>query len=234
MGLKGREDSRCGLKGKINGFDEIRGYSAYEVALINGFDGTEEEWLASLKGPPGQYALVTVTSNGDGTYTSDKTYKELLEEKKAGKTLHCRYYDDDVYLPFVSGRVLTFCAVFDCYIYQVEIIAAGEGTQVNLKKIDISTLNSGGGSSSRIAYVNLLASAWSGTESPYSQVVQISGATENSQVDLNPSVEQLAIFHDKDLAFVTENEDGVVTVYALGDKPTNDYKMQVTITEVYV
>lgn len=90
------------------------------------------------------------------------------------------------------------------------------------------------GSQAAIGEVKLLASKWVGTASPYSQVVQIPGVTENSQVDLTPSVEQLAIFHHKDLAFVTENEDGVVTVYALGDKPTNDYTIQVTITEVYV
>ena len=233
MSLKGKASASEVLKGRISRCNTLV-VNAYHIAVQNGFEGSEEEWLASLQGPPGQYTLVTVTSNGDGTYTADKTYKELLEEKKAGKTLHCRYYDEDVYLPFVSGRVLTFCAVFDCHIYQVEIIAAGAGTRVNLTKTDLSTLNSGGGSSSRIAYVTLLASAWSGTASPYSQVVQISGVTENSQVDLTPSVEQLAIFHDKDLAFVTENEDGVVTVYALGDKPTNDYTMQVTLTEVYV
>ena len=28
----------------------IRGYSAYDIAVQNGFDGTEEEWLESLKG----------------------------------------------------------------------------------------------------------------------------------------------------------------------------------------
>ena len=80
--------------------------------------------------------------------------------------------------------------------------------------------------------ITLLASAWEGEESPYSQVVNIDGITENSQVDLTPSVEQLTIFRQKELALVTENEDGVVTVYAIGDKPTNDYTMQVTITEV--
>lgn len=89
-------------------------------------------------------------------------------------------------------------------------------------------------SSATIGDVTLLASAWKGNESPYSQVVQISGVTNNSQVDLTPSIEQLAIFHHKDLAFVTENVDGVVTVYALGDKPLNDYTIQVTITEVYL
>ena len=88
------------------------------------------------------------------------------------------------------------------------------------------------GSPSKIGEVTLLASAWVGNASPYAQVVNITGVTENSQVDLTPSVEQLAIFHDKDLAFVTENEDGVVTVFAIGQKPQNDYTMQVTITEV--
>lgn len=90
------------------------------------------------------------------------------------------------------------------------------------------------GTAARVANVTLRASSWKGAASPYYQVVTIAGVTPLSQVDLTPSIEQLAIFHDKDLAFVTENEDGVVTVYALGDKPQNDYTMQVTITEVVV
>ena len=86
----------------------------------------------------------------------------------------------------------------------------------------------------RIANVELLSANWIGDASPYSQVVTIDGVTENSQVDLTPSIEQLVIFYEKDLGFVTENEDGVVTVYAIGQKPMDDYVMQVTITEVDV
>ena len=86
----------------------------------------------------------------------------------------------------------------------------------------------------KIGEVTLSASAWNGENSPYSQVVNIDGVTENSQVDLTPDVQQLAIFHNKDLAFVTENYGGVVTIYAIGQKPTNDYTIQVTITEVDV
>lgn len=86
----------------------------------------------------------------------------------------------------------------------------------------------------RIANVDLLAANWVGASSPYSQVVEIDGITENSQVDLTPSVAQLVIFHDKDLGFVTENDDGIVTVYAIGQKPLDDYTIQVTITEVDV
>lgn len=86
-------------------------------------------------------------------------------------------------------------------------------------------------SSAKIGEIVLTSKGWVGKESPYSQVVSIEGVTENSQVDLTPSAEQLAIFHKKDLAFVTENDDGVVTIYAIGQKPQNDYTIQVTITE---
>lgn len=85
-----------------------------------------------------------------------------------------------------------------------------------------------------IGEVELLAAKWVGSNNIFSQVVTIPGVTENSQVDLTPSVEQLAVFYEKDLTFVTENEGGVVTVYAIGQKPTNDYEIQVTITEVNV
>ena len=82
--------------------------------------------------------------------------------------------------------------------------------------------------------VTLYAENWVGDASPYSQVVTMAGVTSCSKVDLQPSTEQLAIFHEKDLAFVAENEDGIVTVFCIGQKPTNDYTIQTTITEVVV
>jgi hypothetical protein len=86
----------------------------------------------------------------------------------------------------------------------------------------------------RVSEITLLASAWAGTDGFYSQVVAIDGITKNSQVDLKPSAEQLVIFRQKDIAFSTENDDGIVTVFVVGDKPANDYTMQVSITEVIV
>lgn len=38
-------------------FTGLKGESAYEVAVENGFEGTEEEWLASLVGPQGQQGI---------------------------------------------------------------------------------------------------------------------------------------------------------------------------------
>lgn len=86
----------------------------------------------------------------------------------------------------------------------------------------------------RISDVTLLASAWvSVTATRHEQVVQIEGVTENSQVDLTPTGEQLEAFFNKQLTFTAEQEGGVVTVVAVGDKPQNDYTIQVTITEVH-
>lgn len=85
-----------------------------------------------------------------------------------------------------------------------------------------------------IGVVELRADRWESNGNLHSQIVSIEGVTEHSQVDLTPSVEQLTVFYEKDLTFVTENEGGVVTVYAIGQKPIHDYTIQVTITEVRV
>jgi hypothetical protein len=84
----------------------------------------------------------------------------------------------------------------------------------------------------RLSTVTILASAWTGSDNLHSQVVTIPDVTPYSKVDLLPSVEQLAIFASKNVTFVTENEDGVVTVFAIGDKPMQNYTMQAQITEV--
>lgn len=86
----------------------------------------------------------------------------------------------------------------------------------------------------RLTNVTLPASAWTGSGSLYSQVVTIAGVTQYSKVDLLPSVEQLAEFYEKDITFVTENDGGVITVYVIGQKPTNDYTIQANIVEVLV
>ena len=113
-------------------------------------------------------------------------------------------------------------------------VVKGIETAEGIKKYDYNALANLPVSNRRIANVTLQASAWIGSASPYSQIVTIEGVTPNTQVDLTPSVMQLTTFYQKDLAFVTENEDGVVTVYAIGDKPTADYTIQATLTEVAI
>lgn len=85
--------------------------------------------------------------------------------------------------------------------------------------------------------VTLYANAWQqAADDRWYQVVSVTNSviTPNSKVDLQPNPEQLSIFHEKDLAFVTENENGVVSVYCVGQVPQNDYTIQATIMEVVV
>ena len=85
-----------------------------------------------------------------------------------------------------------------------------------------------------VASVTVRASAWEGSDRSWHQVVELAGVTPYTKVDLLPTPEQLEIFYNKSLSFVTENDNGVVTVYAIGDKPSNDYTIPVTLTEVKV
>ena len=80
--------------------------------------------------------------------------------------------------------------------------------------------------------VTLQAAAWLGDTNPYYQEIAVSGVTANSKVDLQPTALQIVELQNTDIAFMTENNDGVITVYAIGGKPEVDYTMQALITEV--
>lgn len=88
------------------------------------------------------------------------------------------------------------------------------------------------------ASITLYADSWvqGAGETMWYQEIVVANATvtPNSKVDLQPSPEQLYIFHEKDLAFVAENDEGKVTIFCIGQKPMNDYTIQVTVTEVIV
>lgn len=84
-------------------------------------------------------------------------------------------------------------------------------------------------------YVNLSAE-WitDDSDNRYYQEVEVNGVniTSKSKVDLQPTSAQLSIFHEKDLAFVAENNGGTVRVYCVGQVPENSYDIPVTVTEV--
>lgn len=92
------------------------------------------------------------------------------------------------------------------------------------------------------ASITLLPDAWqevldddgNPVQNRYYQTVTVNNAvvTQNSKVDLQPSPEQLAIFHEKDITFTAINRGGNVRVCVVGQKPTQPYTMQVTVTEV--
>ena len=55
QGIAGR-DGRDGLNG-VNGTNGTNGLSAYQVAVANGFTGTEQAWLESIKGTTGETGI---------------------------------------------------------------------------------------------------------------------------------------------------------------------------------
>jgi hypothetical protein len=88
------------------------------------------------------------------------------------------------------------------------------------------------------ASIKLYADRWvqSKNEQRWHQEVVVSNATvtKYSKIDLQLSAEQIMIFYEKDLAFVTENDGGQVTVYCIGRVPENDYVIQATVSEVVI
>lgn len=84
----------------------------------------------------------------------------------------------------------------------------------------------------RVVDITLDHTKWEGSDDYYYQVVEIEGVTANTKVDLQASADVLAIFHEKDIAFVAENEGGTVTVYVIGDMPSQDYTIQAALKEV--
>ena len=84
----------------------------------------------------------------------------------------------------------------------------------------------------KYATVTIPAANWTGNTNPWSQVVTINGITANSKVDLQPSAPQIVALQDAEIALMLQNDSGTITAWAIGNKPVEDYTMQVLITEV--
>ena len=85
MSLNGNASANT-LYGSVSTPKAIQGLSAFEIALIHGFKGTEEEWLASLKGIDGI----------DGIGAGDML--ERVYDSAGRKTDIYKYTDDAVAL----------------------------------------------------------------------------------------------------------------------------------------
>ena len=113
--------------------------------------------------------------------------------------------------------------------YDIVTIVANDNAAIPTSSAVLSAIEA---ASSRVTTITLDANNWSGEVNPWSQVVTVKGATDNTKIDLQPTAIQIINLQDSEIALTTENNGGIVTVYALGNKPTVDYTMQVTLTEV--
>lgn len=65
----------------------------------------------------------------------------------------------------------------------------------------------------------------------YGQVITLDNITSRSTLNLHPTADMLAEFKQLGLVFTTENKNGVITVYSVGNMPLATYTMQATIVE---
>lgn len=84
----------------------------------------------------------------------------------------------------------------------------------------------------RVSNITLAADSWTGSSSPYSQVVEINTVTTATKVDLQPTITQMVSLQNDDIALMAENDNGIVTIYSFGGKPSADMTMQVQLMEV--
>lgn len=81
--------------------------------------------------------------------------------------------------------------------------------------------------------LTLTAAGWTGSASPYSQGVSITGGTATSQADIQADATAIQqMLDDGTNAIYIANNNGTFTAYAVGEKPTADLSIQVTVYDV--
>ena len=81
--------------------------------------------------------------------------------------------------------------------------------------------------------LTLAAASWTGSASPYTQGVTITGGTATSQADIQADATAIQqMLDDGTNAIYIANNNGTFTAYAVGEKPTADLNIQVTVYEV--
>lgn len=84
----------------------------------------------------------------------------------------------------------------------------------------------------RIVTIELTTNWTQVSNEKYSQEIELENITKNSRLDLQPNADILAEFKQLGLAFVTENNGGIITVYSVGNMPLKSYTIQSTIVEM--
>lgn len=90
----------------------------------------------------------------------------------------------------------------------------------------------GAQSENRLATATLAVNSWIKNGNNFSQTVSIE-VNENDKIDIQPDGNVInAMLNDGVVAIYFGNENGVVTAYSVGAKPTADITVQVTLSEV--
>lgn len=104
----------------------------------------------------------------------------------------------------------------------------GQGTSIS---VEMAGPFANGGSSGKMTEIVLPASDWKNGESPfYQRDIPVNGLSANSIIELMADTDIIEKLHHT--ALMAVNEEGSVTVYAFGDKPTESLTLNAVLTEV--
>lgn len=122
---------------------DYRGLSAYQIAVKNGFEGSEAQWLESLKGRPGQDAENLTVNNkeavdGNITVRGTDIYVEAGLSQTVAQALEKRVKTDDVVdslesedasrpLSAAQGKLLTRMIMPKAQAYAYAVTLAEDG-----------------------------------------------------------------------------------------------------------
>ena len=86
--------SRKYTEESLKGAGALKGKSPYEIAVDNGYTGTEQEWLESLKGSP-ESLLSDEEVSEESTWSSAKISEELKKISESGGVVSYHETDND-------------------------------------------------------------------------------------------------------------------------------------------
>ena len=184
------------------------GKSAYQTAVESGYSGTETAFNSSLAAVPSHIADKT---NPHGVTKAQVDLGNVDNVKQAPYT----HVTDKSNPHGVTKAQVGLGSVDDTSDIDKPVSTAQQ-TAINACKV-------------KRASVTLPTASWGNL----SQTVTISGITVNSKVDIQMDATSLGVLIDSGTSAIwMENNNGTITAKVLGDKPSADMTVQVTITEV--
>ena len=136
-------------------------------------------------------------------------------------------------LPFVDDNLrIQLVAQIGDVDDKVDAVSALVGDESVSEQINTAIKNNPSSSASKHTTVTMAVANWRENDNNWSQAVNVTGVTANTKVDLQANVEQIISLQEDETVLFAENNNGIVTVRAIGNKPTVDYTMQAILTEV--
>lgn len=83
----------------------------------------------------------------------------------------------------------------------------------------------------KIINITIPATSWVGT-GPYSQTLDIKSATASTKLDIQADADTMATILSKGYCMSIKNDNGEITIHAIGTKPTVDLNVQLLAMEV--